>query len=270
MGRCGDYAPKRGPAEVAGIDMDSYGKLTPDEYRQAMRIAATERRKARALSQSADRSPRSKGINWAIELPAAVAANETARRLSERLGCAESAVRHQAKKRGFELAKYLRSPSSSNVYYAIEKTKENVANSRLGAAFAMSAQNMENAATQAPLGIYVISEAGQTFCKVGIASSGEKRLTQLQLGNVRRLTLELFKPVPNPRRTEYAAHSQLWTRHEGGEWFNVSPADALAAVEAALGVVEGLNDADFVYKPLAGDWTPQHEQFSYTEEEEAA
>lgn len=240
-------------------------KLTPDEYRKFRRMQAEERRRQRALSHG-EPTPRAKNINWGAELAAAMANQETAIRVAERLGCSDAAVRQQAKNRGIVLVKYLRVPTARNARYALDKTKEKAEDSRLGPAFAMSAQRYGDGLTALPLGIYVIEEVGGQYCKVGIASDGEKRLTQLGLGNPRDLRLVMFKPVPNPRRTEYAAHSKLWTRRHRSEWFRVSGEEAAQAVEAALGIVSGLGDDSFHESPLGEEWSPSHAQF----DEEAA
>lgn len=134
-------------------------------------------------------------------------------------------------------------------------------NARLADVLDHCAEEAEVARNAPPLGIYVIEEEGGMHCKVGVTSDPEQRLANLRLGNPRKMHLRMFQPVPNPRRTEHAAHSQLWRKHICSEWFAVSAPEALLAVEAALKVVEGQSDSDFTYEPLAGGWSPNHAKF---------
>lgn len=243
-------------------DDDDLPKLTPDEYRKVMRRRADERRRQRALTQG-DKVLTAKNIDWPAELAAAVAANETAIVLAARIGCAESSVRYHAKRLNVDLAKYLRQPPTRNVYYAIEKTREKSANNRLGSAFAFSADRMQSGLSAPSLGVYVIEEVGTHHCKIGIASDPNKRRSHLSLGNPRELIVTRFTPVFNPRRVEYAAHSELWPKRVAREWFAISSAEASSAIDAAIVTVGSQTDDGFVSDRTDAGWPPQHGQFSH-------
>lgn len=80
--------------------------------------------------------------------------------------------------------------------------------------------------------VYVISEGPAGPCKIGTSTNPTMRLGQCQTGNPRRLTLEAQVLVPFPDRWERAVHGRLTSKHLGFEWFDVSPAEAIAAIES--------------------------------------
>lgn len=88
--------------------------------------------------------------------------------------------------------------------------------------------------------LYVVTEEGDAWCKIGISASNdiERRVRELRLGNPRRLRLVLKVETPSPRKTENSVHSKLWLKRAGGrvrtEWFAVSPEEAVRAVLEAV------------------------------------
>jgi hypothetical protein len=86
--------------------------------------------------------------------------------------------------------------------------------------------------------VYVVQEDGADVCKVG----GMHRLTgrkmpDIQYGNPRSLTMvhhtERLPDHSTTKAIEYRAHEILRPHHIRGEWFRVSPATAIAAVQQA-------------------------------------
>lgn len=82
--------------------------------------------------------------------------------------------------------------------------------------------------------VYVIgSEDGPQ--KIGIAGDAKRRLGLLQVGNP--ASLKIFAEIPAMRAeafiVERKAHDSLKDKHIRGEWFDVLPDDAVAAVKAA-------------------------------------
>ena len=82
--------------------------------------------------------------------------------------------------------------------------------------------------------IYVIG--GDTPpMKIGIAQIPTDRLAQMQTESPVKLTLYAAWAVngkASALRTEHAVHLLLRDRHSHGEWFNVSPDEAIAAVHS--------------------------------------
>jgi hypothetical protein len=87
-------------------------------------------------------------------------------------------------------------------------------------------------------GIYVYQEGNNGPVKVGKAnrhpeSKGGRR-SQLQTGNSQRLYLRGWRPVAKPFEIEAATHRRLAKWRLAGEWFNVDPAFAVAALDDAI------------------------------------
>ena len=82
--------------------------------------------------------------------------------------------------------------------------------------------------------IYVIGSQDNPV-KIGHASKVESRLTAMQVGNPDELRILGRVVVPWDRAgvIEKAVHETLREHHRRGEWFNVSVADAIAAIEKA-------------------------------------
>jgi hypothetical protein len=86
--------------------------------------------------------------------------------------------------------------------------------------------------------VYVIA-AGASVHKIGTSKrSPMQRLRALQTGCHERLTLVgvASVPVADIRGIEKRAHLSLARQRRAGEWFEVSAAEAIAAVERAAGV----------------------------------
>ncbi len=86
--------------------------------------------------------------------------------------------------------------------------------------------------------IYVICEQTEavTPVKIGFSANPEKRLRQLQTGHATPLTLFHQEEVPaqNVRALERAIHQELRHRKSRGEWFNLTPEDAVCEIKHAL------------------------------------
>ena len=92
--------------------------------------------------------------------------------------------------------------------------------------------------------IYVIKEEDTTdIVKIGFSGNPEKRLKQLQTGHPR--TLELFhKEEVNPalvKPLERVIHRTLAHKRRNGEWFALTPSDAVFEIQHAL-MKHGDND----------------------------
>jgi hypothetical protein len=86
----------------------------------------------------------------------------------------------------------------------------------------------------APAYVYVIGAADGPQ-KIGVASDVEARRAMLQTGNPAGLVVVHHWALPRPAAfaVEGRAHWHLRDRHVRGEWFDVTPDEAIAAVEAA-------------------------------------
>lgn len=83
--------------------------------------------------------------------------------------------------------------------------------------------------------IYVISESVNGPCKIGIGGVPLKRLRALQVGNPRRLRLVQVWDAESALRIERMAHNFAgYANQLIGEWFSISEAQAIVAVEKAL------------------------------------
>lgn len=83
--------------------------------------------------------------------------------------------------------------------------------------------------------VYVIScqDGAAPLCKIGIASSPEKRLSQLSTGSPHALRLELAIYSSNARAVELAAHLHFSDIRQNGEWFAIT---AFAAIDYIVSV----------------------------------
>lgn len=83
--------------------------------------------------------------------------------------------------------------------------------------------------------VYVIGSQDNPV-KIGHGSRVESRLTAMQVGNPDELHILARVVVPWDRAgvIEKAVHERLWKHHRRGEWFNVTAAEAVAAIEQAL------------------------------------
>lgn len=86
----------------------------------------------------------------------------------------------------------------------------------------------------APAYVYVIG-ATDGPQKIGVASDVEARRVMLQTGNPAGLVVVHHWALPRPAAfaIEGRAHWHLRDRHVRGEWFDVTPDEAILAVEAA-------------------------------------
>lgn len=85
--------------------------------------------------------------------------------------------------------------------------------------------------------VYVISESIDGPCKIGYGSNPNARIIDCQIGNPRRLTLAFQAASTNPKRVEFVAHGLLTASHLGGEWFDVTVARAVTAIDEAARLV---------------------------------
>ena len=77
--------------------------------------------------------------------------------------------------------------------------------------------------------LYII--AGNTApSKVGIANNPEHRLKALQTGNPTLLKIHLIIPCDNVRALERILHKKLGRYRLKGEWFDLSPEQAILEV----------------------------------------
>jgi hypothetical protein len=79
--------------------------------------------------------------------------------------------------------------------------------------------------------VYVIQAEGLSRCKVGIAINPKKRLESLQFASPVRLILVAAFEARQPRVIEREVHQRLAGKRLWGEWFDMSPAEAIAIVQ---------------------------------------
>ena len=97
-----------------------------------------------------------------------------------------------------------------------------------------------------PKYLYVICEANTAPVKIGFSADPDKRLKQLQTGHPVQLTLFHKEEVAavQVRGLEKAIHNQLRHKRQQGEWFALSPEDAVFEIKHALiryGDIENLS-----------------------------
>lgn len=91
--------------------------------------------------------------------------------------------------------------------------------------------------------VYVIGSQDNPV-KIGYGDRVESRLVAMQVGNPDELKIlgRVVVPWDKAGLVEKGAHTILQDHHRRGEWFNVTAAEALAAIETALASVNASND----------------------------
>jgi hypothetical protein len=85
--------------------------------------------------------------------------------------------------------------------------------------------------------IYVICEQVEgTPVKIGFSATPEKRLRQLQTGHAGKLILFHKEEVEvgKVKALERVIHKELRHKKHRGEWFNLTPEDAVVEIKHAL------------------------------------
>lgn len=86
-----------------------------------------------------------------------------------------------------------------------------------------------------PTGVYAICDG--EWVKIGIARNAQARLSLLQVGNPRKLTLAIFERLEHPERVEKDLHQHFAKRRVRGEWFSVTADEVRVAMEQISGVL---------------------------------
>lgn len=91
--------------------------------------------------------------------------------------------------------------------------------------------------------IYVVGPAGGPN-KVGLTADPQKRLRTLQTGHYLSLSVHHSEKVPwsDAALIERLAHDLLKSAHLRGEWFDISVADAISAINQAIDDVRFVAD----------------------------
>lgn len=89
-----------------------------------------------------------------------------------------------------------------------------------------------------PLNVYVVARADGP-CKIGMSDNPQKRIGALRGGRT-KLTIAGTYPRQDgdARLVERVAHQLLAAKHLGGEWFDVTEAQAIGAVQEAIRLVD--------------------------------
>ena len=104
---------------------------------------------------------------------------------------------------------------------------------RPGVSFQPSDLRSHAAPTSAMPYIYVI-KGDHERVKIGVTKAPETRLTQLQTGSSSKIDYAFLAPVSgDPYALEKEAHAMLARSRLNGEWFDVPPELAIAAVTGA-------------------------------------
>lgn len=90
--------------------------------------------------------------------------------------------------------------------------------------------------------VYVIVEDGGCS-KIGIADNPRSRLNGLQTSHPRALTLVHTKQADDARLVERVAHALLKGKRASGEWFHVTPEEAICAIDAAIELINAGDEA---------------------------
>lgn len=85
-----------------------------------------------------------------------------------------------------------------------------------------------------PIAIYTISESRLGPTKIGISQDVRTRYATIQTGNPRRLLSGMFLLCQHAADIERRVHNRLHARRLAGEWFNVTPEEAEAAIDAVI------------------------------------
>ena len=90
--------------------------------------------------------------------------------------------------------------------------------------------------------VYVIHEIdAPDVCKIGISIDPSSRFSSIQTGTWRELVMPFFVRVGSQEealRVESYVHGKLSSKKCRGEWFYVSPSEAVDAVNSGLMLVE--------------------------------
>lgn len=92
--------------------------------------------------------------------------------------------------------------------------------------------------------VYVIAVRGADFVKIGITADATARMRDLQIGNHQKLELrhELKVDAVAAVAIETIAHRLFQKFHAGGEWFSMSPDEAIKTIaEIAVATDNGKN-----------------------------
>jgi hypothetical protein len=103
--------------------------------------------------------------------------------------------------------------------------------------------------------IYVIANDALGVCKVGIAFDPTQRLGELQTGSPHVLRLAHVIIHSDASGVEARAHHILASHRMHGEWFKVTPSQAIAAVDrAAARVSDGVGNAFWSVLRIISAW----------------
>lgn len=96
--------------------------------------------------------------------------------------------------------------------------------------------------------IYVIGTENQI--KIGFSKCPEKRLKQLQTGNMHKLSLYYKEEMQDSKIQiiEQLIHRDLKHKKSCGEWFNISPQDGINIVKFAKIRYDSDDELEFYYK----------------------
>ncbi len=101
--------------------------------------------------------------------------------------------------------------------------------------------------------IYVV-KGDHEHVKIGVTKNPEARLAQLQTGSSRKIEYAFIAPTSgDPCAIEREAHAMLARSRLSGEWFDVPPELAIAAVTGAAAKL----GQSLAAKPANNGWTPE-------------
>lgn len=107
--------------------------------------------------------------------------------------------------------------------------------------------------------IYVIAEATEGPCKIGVAVDVRRRLAALQGGNPRKLSVAHTHPslpdIAPDAVIERLAHGILYKKKLESEWFGVTVGEAIAAIAQAVVTARDLT-ADLHWAPKVAALKP--------------
>lgn len=104
--------------------------------------------------------------------------------------------------------------------------------------------------------IYVIAESTSGPCKIGITTDPRFRLSILQNGNPRKLTLAHYKQINYLSRLEYerVAHALAGAAYQlVGEWFDITTDSAVRAVDEACRMMDEPGWGEPAQVPMIND-----------------
>lgn len=100
--------------------------------------------------------------------------------------------------------------------------------------------------------IYVIGDSSGGALKIGCSKNPAARLGTLQTGHAGQLSLAHSRSADNASTVERVAHVLLKEKRASGEWYYVSRDEAIAAIEAAVELVESGEHLDVLYPKVEG------------------